>query len=341
MKNLLDSGYNPITELIMGEVEIDQNLNENTPVIDALEFVFNKRENNSTKADLKSVLKYTSLAIRHLHLDILKISEIERKHIKFILEYLQKNKVIEKKGKLNKKTGKYNTTYYSLSDKRSNKYINYLSILFKDIIEYEAIKYNPCQNIRKKTVVHELRKVLTLEERKIINKHLFKNHYTFWRFMQIFFHSGGREVELLNVKAKDVDISNQRYKVLIKKGGIYREVNRIIKNIALPFWIEALKDAPNEAYLFHKNLTFGIADKPIRADQISRRWKIHVKDKLAIEADFYSLKHSNLDEISELLSIQDAAKMASHTTTRMVEKHYAIGEEQRQFERLKNIANAF
>jgi hypothetical protein len=33
--------------------------------------------------------------------------------------------------------------------------------------------------------------------------------------------------------------------------------------------------------------------------------------------------------------------MASHTSTKMVEKNYAVGERQRQFERLKNLTNEF
>jgi hypothetical protein len=177
MQGLLDSGFNPITELIMGEIEIDQNLNEGTPFIDALEFVFNKREDNATKIDLRSVIKYTILAIKHLHLDTLYISEVKRKHIKFCLEYLQKNKIIEKKGR-----GGI-ITFQNLPDKRRNKYIDYLSGLFKDLMEYEVIESNPCHNIKKIPVIKELRQVLTHDERKKVNKHL-KNNYR--RFLVIY-----------------------------------------------------------------------------------------------------------------------------------------------------------
>ncbi len=79
----------------------------------------------------------------------------------------------------------------------------------------------------------------------------------------------------------------------------------------------------------------------IRRDQISRRWKEHVKEKLKINCDFYSLKHLNLDETTELLGKEAAAEMASHTTTKMVEKHYAVGEKARQLQRLKEIDNRF
>jgi integrase len=143
------------------------------------------------------------------------------------------------------------------------------------------------------------------------------------------------------LKRKDIDLKNQRYKVIVRKGGINREVWKVIKTIALPYWEEVIEGADVGAYIFHAGLLPGISEKPINRFQITNRWKVHVKEKLNIKADFYSLKHSNLDEITELLSIQDAAKMASHTSTKMVEKNYAVGERQRQFERLKNLTNEF
>ena len=64
-----------------------------------------------------------------------------------------------------------------------------------------------------------------------------------------------------------------------------------------------------------------------------------LKKELNITADFYSLKHSNLDEITELLSLKDASIMANHTNTDMVSNVYAVGEKQRQFEKLKKVGN--
>jgi hypothetical protein len=55
MKRLLDSGFNPITRSIIGVVEINQDINNNTLFTDALEFVFNKKEDNSTKNRFKKI----------------------------------------------------------------------------------------------------------------------------------------------------------------------------------------------------------------------------------------------------------------------------------------------
>lgn len=344
MLGLLEEGYNPITDTFMGKVDNEDDINENTPVLEALHFVLNKKENNSTKKDLISVLKYFEIAVKRLHFEHIKISEIKKKHIKFCLEYLLSNPVIEVKGKKNKKTGKYdNITYHKLPDKRYNKYIAYLSILFKYLLEYDVIEVNPCHNISKRPVIRELTKVLSINERNIVKSYLSSDEKfsPFLRFINIFFHSGGRIIELLRLKVKDVDLEAQRYKTIIKKGKVNREVWKAIKTIALPFWEEAIYGADSEAFIFHKGLTPGIAEKPLSSDAVNRRWKRHIKDKLDIECNLNSLRHLNLDEVTAILSIKDAANMASHTNTRMMENHYAVGEAQRQFERIKNLNNVF
>lgn len=146
------------------------------------------------------------------------------------------------------------------------------------------------------------------KERQKIDNYLKPNFYTFWRFINIFFHSGARENEMLALQAKNVDVEKHRFKILIKKGRQKREVYRTIKDIALPLWVEILKDANPEDYLFSVGLKPG--PKKIIREQITRRWNVHVKKKLNISADFYSLKHLNIDETADALDIKDASEMA-------------------------------
>jgi hypothetical protein len=99
-----------------------------------------------------------------------------------------------------------------------------------------------------------------------------------------------------------------------------------------------------EDFVFSKGLKPGI--KQIRADQITRRWRRHVKGKvenggLGITADFYSLKHLNLDETAAVLDSKDASAMASHTTPVITIKHYLTNETERQNTRLQKVANPF
>lgn len=112
-----------------------------------------------------------------------------------------------------------------------------------------------------------------------------------------------------------------------------------IKNIALPYWVEAIKDAQKDDYIFSKNLLPGMT--AIRSFQVTKRWNRLVKKQLGIEYDFYSLKHLNLDETAALIGIENAAAMASHTTVTTTRRHYAVNEQQRQNNLLKNLTNSF
>jgi len=313
---LLQHEYlNPITgkkEVPITGLEIDTN----TRWLEALQFIFTKvNVEKSTRYDMKCCLKAIDGASSELRLNALKISEVRRKHIKYILESLNS------------------------SPHRYNKFRSYLMSLFNELMEIEATDINPVIGISKKKTVGKLRELLTMDQRIKINQHLKENYYSFWRFMQIFFHSGGRIIELLAIQYKDIDIDNQRYKATIKKGNTQREVWRPIKDIALNFWVELIKDAKECDYIFSEGLIPG--PKLIRYEQITRRWRVHVKDKLGITADFYSLKHLNLDETAEALDIKAAAEMAGHSTTIITMKHYALGEKQREQDRLKKVNNKF
>mgnify|MGYP006152760769 CR=1 FL=1 len=130
----------------------------------------------------------------------------------------------------------------------------------------------------------------------------------------------------------------QKYKVLVKKGTSYQWKECVIKDIALPFWNKAVFGARKDDYIFSTGLVPG--PKKLTYSAIRLRWKRNVKTMLNITADFYSLKHLNLDETTELLSLEDAARMGNHTNINMVSNVYAVGEKQRQFEKLKKVGNS-
>ena len=129
-------------------------------------------------------------------------------------------------------------------------------------------------------------------------------------------------------------------KITVKKGQKLSEEWRTIKTIALPFWVELHAMAEPGQYIFHKGLNPGTCDKPIRAEQITRRWRRHVKEKLGITADIYSLKHSNLDEIAANFGVSRAQEAAGHSTP-VITMTYLHGEKERAHERLKDAGNEF
>lgn len=317
-------GYNPITKKFffnIEEQEVHNDVGPGTHFIDALNFAKNKLIIEKTTAnDLKYVMKHFIDSILQLRFDSLKISEVRRKHIRFIIENLEKNNG-------------------AFSAHKFNKYRTYLKMIFSELLEFEAVESNIIKDIRKRSQEKKVRDTLSEEQRTIIKQHLSTNYPQFWVFTQLFFHSGGRITELLRLKVEEVDLKNQFYKTLIKKGKQNIWVKRPIKDIALPIWRKLIFSANIKDFVFSVGLVPG--PESIRREQINRRWKTHVKDKLGITADFYSLKHSNLDEVTEMLSMEDAAFLAGHTTTNMVRQVYAVGEKQRQIERVKKINNKF
>jgi hypothetical protein len=137
----------------------------------------------------------------------------------------------------------------------------------------------------------------------------------------------------------DVDLVNQEYKAVIKKGGQYIEVKRPIKTIAVPFWKETITGAKPSHFVFTENLEPG--PKKIRREQVTRRWEEHVKKKLGIQADFYKLKHLNTTEVVDRLNEKEAAKLNGHVDTKMVKKHYDVKQKTRKDALIKELDNSF
>jgi integrase len=319
-KELLEvEQYNPITGY-----KVPKNKGKtlgDLPIMEAFEFAFEKKDcTNHMKEDFRSILKYVSQAAEKTGLTTLPITKVERHHIKELLDCC---------GKVKK----------NWSPNTFNQYRAHLSILCKELVEYDALPYNPTIGIAKKKVILKNRKTLSIQERLEIAEVLKSKEPDFWRFLQIFFHSGCRETELVNLKVENIHLEEQRFSILVKKGRQYRETEKVIKDVALPFWEEQLKMAKPGYFVFGKGLRPN--KNPIRPEQITRRWKRHIKDKLGIEADFYSLKHLNTDETAALLDLGDAAAHNSHTSTVITLKHYAFGEKARQQERIKKVGNSF
>lgn len=323
---LINWGYNPITGKCNEPSAEILEIEPHTPFIKALRIVKKKlNKAQSTLSDINSVINGLEKATDQLRISQLPIGQVSRKHIKISLDLCSQ----------------INPNW---SPNRFNKYRSYLQILFNELMEIEAAETNPVSGIKKMKTVKKLRKTLSLEERRLINEHLRRKNYTFWRFSHMFFHSGSRETEMMLLKYEDVDLKNQRFKIIVNKGQGPSEEFRTIKDVILPLWQEVMSEAKIGDYLFSKNLRPGPVS--ISAWQITRRWRTHVKAPvekggLGITADFYSLKHSNLDETAEVLSTKDAARMAGHSSTVITLKHYLTGEEQRQHERLKKVNNSF
>ncbi len=288
--------------------------------ITALQYALGKvKVVDQTMRDLKTCLKYVTMASDNLEYHSLTITDIKRKHIKNLLETCSKLK-----------------SYWSANS--YNVYKKHLSILYKILVEEDIVETNILRDVHKQKTITRIRETLTSDERKKVANYLSQHDQRFWKFTQIFFHSGARMTELLKVRYKDVDLKNQRFKVTVQKGKAYREEFRIIKDSVLHLWQEIVMQALPDQFLFSVGLLPG--NTSINRAQITKRWRTKVKKKLSVTADFYSLKHSNLDEISARIGIDQAQKMAGHSTKKMT-MNYATGEIERNLDRLKKVDNKF
>lgn len=223
-----------------------------------------------------------------------------------------------------------------------------LSSIFNELVQYECCEINITRDIAKKKETKLVRKTLTDDELLNIKNYLKEKHYTFYRYMMIFFYSGARTSELLRLKAKDVSLEKQEFKVYILKGsGKYQEVVKVILPAVIPMWKNILEEVKDpEEYLFAKNLQPGLS--PITPIQISRRWRIRVKDIIKVDADFYSLKHLFLDKLDEFdqrhqtnifndskLDDNIASAHASHTSPNITNSVYLVNKTKRIQQKLK------
>lgn len=282
----------------------------------SLDYAFSKlKVEPHTKECVASSLKYIQLSIRALGYNQVEAHRIKRKHIRIIMDHCEQER--------------------NLSARSWNAYRTYLAMLFEQLLDYELVEENPVLQLRKKQEDEIIRDTLTLEQRRLVVNHLKETDPVFLRFIQMFFHSGARRTELFSLRIENVYIDKGYYQIFVKKGRKKRWVTKVIKEIALPYWREQIGDHLS-GYVFSVGLLPG--NNPIRPEQVTRRWKRHVKDKLGITADLYSLKHLNTDEISAELSLIEAAKHNSHTI-QMAKKHYAVNETMRELERVRKIKN--
>lgn len=272
---------------------------------------------------VKSVLRYTELAIEKLNYQHICIKDVKRKHLKLILEQI---------GKMSVKWGPASF----------NRYRAHLSMVFNELLEYEAIEANPLFFIKKEQQLVKIRETLSVEQRREVDGHLRamgKTQTSFRLFLRIFYHSGARIEELLDLKVSRVDLKNQYFIVTLKKGKLYKEVKKTITNASLRYWKLLLKDAQSDMYVFSNGLVPGHAR--IERKTVSMRWKRNVKEPLGITADLYSLKHSRSTETAALHGAEAAAAQNSHTSTAMVVRIYDVKAWERNHQQLKMVDLSF
>lgn len=318
---MLQQGYNLITEQYSIPASATASaISEHTPFTEALWMAYDKMiKSPGCMEVVKSVIRYSEIAIKQLNLSFVPIKDVKRKHIKMMLEQLSSISKI-------------------WTPATFNRYRAHLSMVFNELLEHDAIEANPIFFIKKQRNLTALREVLTESQRHQVDCHLKKigkTQTSFRLFLRIFYHSGARLEELLDLKVGKVDLGGQYFIVKIKKGSNYREVKKTIPDVALRYWKLLLNGAAPGDHVFSNGLVPGATR--INRKALSTRWKRNVKEPLGITADLYSLKHSRSTEASALHGPEAAAAQNSHTSTAMVVRIYDVKAWERNHQQLKKV----
>jgi len=204
---------------------------------------------------------------------------------------------------------------------------------YSELIEFEICEANFPQSIKKKKAdLKKIRQVITDEEVSAVLAYLEKRRPAFGLYMHCFYHSGARTAEMLTLKKTMVDLTNQRIKFLIKKGRRYTEVFRPIPDIAVPFWVEAMKNAKDDDFIF--GIGFVPGPKMMNRHLVTHWWNNCIKHgedengKLLFPgiADFYTLKHKKVSDLRDELRDNDLVSVQFAERTGTLSKHYDLRE---------------
>ncbi|RLJ34191.1 phage integrase family protein [Chryseobacterium sp. 7] len=332
----LKEGYNPIQKKSIAVIEDSQyiELSPYTPFIKALELAYDKISASSIHLkQVKQCIARLKPFFERLKYDELKISEVKIWHIKNAFEHAK------------------------LTPSVYNKYRSVMMSLFKELIQYGCIEHNPCREISKQKTIVTIRETLSDSKYQIVHDYIEENYPDFFRYFKIFFLSGARTSELMRLQKKDVNLIQQEYKVIIRKGRQYTETIKVILPDAIPYWREILSMCKSENdYLFSKGLVPG--KDPIQPYQITKRWyrlikqSDNIKDEngniIKVTEDFYALKHLFLDILDgfkpdplapDYIAIPDInlAKTAASHRTESITNVYTVGKKKRENEALKQV----
>ncbi len=315
--------YNPITgaynEYATAETR-DYIVSPETPFSKALDEAFARIGYcNNAMLNMRSTLKYLKISIAKLRLDTKPVEDIKRRHLIMILDQCEQDK----------------TTF---TDSTYNHYLKDLKALFSVLEEIETIEYSPAEKMKFREYEKEKKELLTADERLQIDTHLPALNYPLWKFIHIFCNSGARTPEIMRLKYEDVDLEGQLVTYTVNKKRKNKLVTRPIKDSVLHLWQELINESSTGNYLFSKGLKPG--PKPIREDQIKKRWRYWIQQKLKIRKTLYSLKYLNTDTMDALYGADVAAHLNQHSV-QMVNKHYAVNQSDRKNNIIKLAPNSF
>ena len=324
----LKNGYNPIPAKYGIGALNDLEISPYAGFTEALRAAFKLLKETATKERMTNALPHIELAAQQLNQKNIPVHEIRQKHLEVLLIKVARNKEAEyARQRAELKPGQ-KPPPHEWGPEAFNHYRAYLQMLFKQLKKVGATEVKPVDDIEKRKGIKKPRVGLSSADFEKIEM-LKQSDYPFWRLIQVFFRSGARETEMMAMQIEHVDLANQRFTVLVKKGrGGWEWVWKTISWDVRHLWEEIVAEAAQGDFLFAKGLRPGPVS--IHARNISIRWLEKGKKGLGIAADFYEFKHQYTTQVINvaLRKIDEATKVAAehngHKSTKMNKQVYDL-----------------
>lgn len=284
----LKKGFNPITKEYESEIN---EINETTPFLKALKIASdNVMVSEATTKQIKWHIDLITPLATKRGLSGKEISKVRRRDVKLLLDEMVKN---------------------GASNDRYNKIRAYLSICFKYFTQLEIFEFNYIRDIEKLQHTPAKKEIFREAEKKKLLE-LKELHYPLWRFLNILYFSGARIIELRNLLTEKVNLDENYFEVFVKKGKQYQWVKKPINHQIKNLWEELMEKSKGKKYIFGNALAPD--DNPCTHDSFYLKYKRNVNKKLKIKRSPYALKHTFLNDITKAYGIEEARKLAGHSS---------------------------
>ncbi|MGE8528529.1 tyrosine-type recombinase/integrase [Chryseobacterium rhizosphaerae] len=315
----LERGFNPITQ----EYELDtsivlNDLTENTLFIDALNIGLSKIiVSENTRKSMEDPVKLISKAAIDTGKASLKISEVRKRDIRIMLDY------ILSKG---------------YSNDRYNRVKTNIGIIYNYFVDMEIFEYNYIHYISKLPHTPDITDIYRDSDKAKVQQLKFTN-YKLWRFLKLYYCSQCRITEFRNIKLSDVFYNQQYFVIFEKKGKRYHKVSKPINISVSELWLEVLSEAQQgDVYLFTNNLSPGMVS--CTKNSLVNKYRFWVKKKIGITKDMRSLRHTFANDITTIYGLDVAQGALGHTTPKTT-KIYAVDYNEQLLEKQKHLKTSF
>jgi integrase len=334
---ILSEGWNPHVEEMKAYLTRTRQPTETLPKMPfnaALDFALkNKQQALAPKSykDIHGVKEFIQKAAKTLFLDSLPIGELKRTHVKQLLEQVGKERQREYDKQYREKLAKGKTSAKRVvwTGNSHNKYRNFLQILLTELVEYEALEYNPCDKIGKRPEIQTgLHRHATDQEKAIIKEHLQQYYPGFYTYLATEFATGMRPIEICGLRVSDYDSLNLCFHIQHAEGKTRKARMVPIPNSLMPLLGKLnIENYPNSYFIFGRG--FKPAATRERRENITKWWKDIVKDGLGINVSLYSFKGLGGEAKSKAgISAEMVSAQFGHTTVGMTMR-YLHGERDR------------